>query len=67
MAGETVNNPPPVNLPVDDNDSRNDSGLESTVRATSSSLTRGAAVMADGKIPEMFDFFKKTMVTDSER
>jgi hypothetical protein len=67
MTEETVNNPPPVNPPVDDADAENDSGSESTVRVTSSSLTRGDALMVDEKIPEMSDFFKKTMVTDSER
>jgi hypothetical protein len=67
MPEETATNPPPVNPPINDDDARNDSGSESAVRATSSSPTRRAALMADGKIPEMFDFFKKTMVTDAER
>jgi hypothetical protein len=66
MAEETVNNPPPVNPPADDDDARNDFGSESTTRVTSSSPTRGDALLADEKIPEMFDFFKKTMVTDTE-
>jgi hypothetical protein len=64
MARETVTNPLPVNPLVDDDNTGNDFGLESTVRATSSSPTRGTALMVDGKIPEMFDFFKKTTVTD---
>jgi hypothetical protein len=59
MAEETETNPPPVNPSVDDDDVENDSGSESTARATSYSLTRGATLMADRKIPEMFDFFKK--------
>jgi hypothetical protein len=67
MAEETVNNPFPVNPSVDNDDARNDFGSKSAVKVTSSSPTRGAALMADGKIPEMSDFFKKTMVMDAER
>jgi hypothetical protein len=67
MAEETVNNAPPVNPSVDnDDDAENDSGSESVVRVTSS-LTCGTALMAGGEIPEMSDCFKKMMVTDSER
>jgi hypothetical protein len=65
MAEETATNPPPVNQLIDD--ARNDFGSESAVRVTSSSPTRGAALMADEKIPEMFNFFKKMTVTDAER
>jgi hypothetical protein len=50
----------PVAPSVNDDDSRRDSGAESTVMAASSSPTRGATKMADGKIPELTDFFKKT-------
>jgi hypothetical protein len=67
MAEETVNNPPPINPSVNDNNTENDSGSESAARGTSSSLTCGATLMADRKISEMSDFFKKMMVTDSER
>jgi hypothetical protein len=34
---------------------------------TSSSLTRGVIKMDDGKIPELADFFKKTIVTEADR
>jgi hypothetical protein len=67
MVEETANNPLPVNLPIDDDDARNDSGSESAVRATSSSPTHGITLMTEGKIPEMSNFFKKTIVTDTER
>jgi hypothetical protein len=56
---ETANKTLPVNPPVDDDDAGNNSGSESAVRATSSSPTRGATLMVDGKIPSMSDFFKK--------
>jgi hypothetical protein len=67
MAEETATNPPPVNPPIDDDDVENDSGLESAARATYSSRTCGAALMADGEIPLMFDLFKKMIVTDVEQ
>jgi hypothetical protein len=67
MVEETKTNPPPVNPSVGDDDAKNDSGSESATRATSSSPMRGAALMADRKIPVMFDLFKKTTVTDVER
>jgi hypothetical protein len=67
MAEETTNKTLPINPPIDDDDSRNDSGSESAVRATSSSPTRGATLMVDRKIPLVYDFFKKTSVTDTER
>jgi hypothetical protein len=67
MAEETINNSPLINSSVNDDDTGNDSRSESDVRVTSSSLTRGAALMADGKIPSLSDFFNKMMVMDSER
>jgi hypothetical protein len=57
---------PIVTNPPADEDIVNDSGMES-VAATTSSPTRGVALMAKGKIPELSDFFKKTSVTDDER
>jgi hypothetical protein len=65
MAEETANKSLPVNPPIDD-DVRNDSGSESVVRATSSSPTHGVTSLANGKIPEMSDFFKKMIVTNTE-
>jgi hypothetical protein len=47
-------------------DSGHDSRMKSTMMAASSSLTRGAAKMAEGEISELTDFFKKTTVTKDE-
>jgi hypothetical protein len=67
MAMEIASNPPLINPLVDDDDAKNHSGSESTARATSYSPTREAALMANGKNLEMFDFFKNMSVTDDER
>jgi hypothetical protein len=40
--------------------------MKSTVMVTSSSPTRGAAKMVEGKIPELTDFFKKMTVTEDD-
>jgi hypothetical protein len=62
MADTTVHDPvAPVAPSASANDSRHDSGAESTAMLTSSP-TRGAIRMAAGKIPELTDFFKKTTV-----
>jgi hypothetical protein len=65
MAGETACDLPPINQQVDD-DTKSDSGVESTAPVTSSSPTLGAIKMADREILGMSDFFKKTTVTDEE-
>jgi hypothetical protein len=67
MARETVHDLPPVNPPVGDDSKSDDFETESTAPVTSSSLTPAAAKMADGKIHEMLEFFKKTIVIDGER
>jgi hypothetical protein len=67
MAKATTNKPLLVNPSAGEDDVRNNSMSESAMKATSSSPIRGVALMADGKIPEMSDFFKKTLVTDTER
>jgi hypothetical protein len=41
--------------------------VESVALATSSSPTLATIKMADRKVPEMSDFFKKTIVTEEER
>jgi hypothetical protein len=41
--------------------------MESATMATSSSPTRGVIKMDDGEIPELMDFFKKTIVTEADR
>jgi hypothetical protein len=56
---------PIVANPSTNEDTRNDSGVES-VAAMTSSPTRGAALMAKGEIPELPAFFKKTSVIDGE-
>jgi hypothetical protein len=48
-------------------DSGHDSGMESTVMATSSSPTRGAIKMTKGEIPELTGLFKKTVMTEDDR
>jgi hypothetical protein len=65
MAEGPSRDPIVTNLSVDE-DTRNDSGMES-VAAMASSPTCGAALTAKGKIPELLDFFKKTSITDGER
>jgi hypothetical protein len=61
MADATIHDPaPPIASSANDEDSGNDSGAESVEMVTYSSLTWGAAKMADGEIPELTDFFKKT-------
>jgi hypothetical protein len=67
MFEETANKPLPVNSLVNEDDAGNNFGSESAMRATSSSPTCGATLMADGKILEKSDFFKKTIVTDTKR
>jgi hypothetical protein len=48
-------------------DSGHNSRAESTVMAASSSSTYGATKMADGEIPELISFFKKTTMTEDDR
>jgi hypothetical protein len=68
MANATIHDPaPPVAPSINDEDFGNDSGAASIAMVTSSSLTRGAAKMADGEILELTDFFKKTTVTEDDR
>jgi hypothetical protein len=57
---------PTLASPSADDDAGSDSGVES-IAITTSSPTHGAALMAKGEILELYDFFKKTSVTDKER
>jgi hypothetical protein len=66
MAGETAHDLSTVNLQADDK-AKSDSRVENTASVTSSSPTLGAINMADRKIPQMSDFFKKSIVTNEER
>jgi hypothetical protein len=52
MATESTSNLLPTNPSIDD-DAGSDSGVESAAMATSSSLTRGASMMAKGEIPSL--------------
>jgi hypothetical protein len=68
MADTTIHAPAAlVALPTSAEDSGHESGAESTTMATSSSPTRGATIMVKGEIPELTDFFKKTIVTEDDR
>jgi hypothetical protein len=57
---------PPTAPSVNNEESGNDSGAESTAIATSSSPTRAATKMADGEIPELTDFFNKMTMTEDD-
>jgi hypothetical protein len=65
MAEGPSRDPIITSLPTDE-DTGNDSGVES-VTARASSLTHGTTLMAKGKILELSEFFKKTSITDGER
>jgi hypothetical protein len=52
---------------INDDDSGYNSTTESAAMATSSSPTRGVIKMDDGEIPELADFFKKTIITEADR
>jgi hypothetical protein len=68
MADTTVHAPAAlVASSANTDDSGHDSGTESTVMATSSSLIHGTTKMVEEKIPELTDFFKKTTVTEDNR
>jgi hypothetical protein len=64
MAMETAHDLPIANKPTGD-DTQRDSGADSAALATSSP-TLAATKMADRKVPEMSDFFKKSTVTEEE-
>jgi hypothetical protein len=66
MAVKTNHDLPIADSPTGD-DSQSDSGAESIGLATSSSPTLAATKMADRKVPEMSNLFKKTTVTKEER
>jgi hypothetical protein len=68
MADTTVHAPvAPVAPSASADDSGHDSGAESAAMVTSSSPTRGATRMVNGEIPELTDFFKKTIVIEDNR
>jgi hypothetical protein len=65
MVVETAHDLPIIDAPTGD-DVQSDFGAESIASATSSSPTLAATKMTDRKVPEMSDFFKKTIVTEEE-
>jgi hypothetical protein len=68
MTDTTVHAPAaPVASSANADYSGHDSGTESTAMAVSSSPTRGTTKMAEGEIPEVTDFFKKTTMTEDDR
>jgi hypothetical protein len=68
MADTTVHAPAAiVASSVNIDDSGHNSWMESTTMVASSSPTRGATKMAEGEIPELTGFFKKTTVTKDDR
>jgi hypothetical protein len=67
MADTTIHGPAaPVAPSANADDSGHDSGMESTVMVASSSPTHGTIKMAEGEIPGLTDFFKKTIVTEDD-
>jgi hypothetical protein len=57
----------PVAPSASADDSGHDSGAENAVMAASSSPTLGATGMVKVEIPELTNFFKKTIVTEDDR
>jgi hypothetical protein len=65
MVNTSVPHPTSPSAPsINDDDSGYKSVTESAVMVTSSSPTRDIIKMDDGEIPELTDFFKKTIVTE---
>jgi hypothetical protein len=66
VAAETAHDLPIIDVSAGD-DAQSNSGAECIAPATSSSPTLAATKMADRKVYEMSDFFKKTTVTKEQR
>jgi ABC-type phosphate/phosphonate transport system substrate-binding protein len=66
MATETTHDLPITDKPAGD-EAQSDYRVESTAPVISSSPTLAATKIADRKVPEMSDFFKKTTITEEER
>jgi hypothetical protein len=68
MANTSVPHPTSPSAPsINDDDSGYNSAMESAAMVTSFSPTRGVIKMDEGEIPELADFFKKTIVTEADR
>jgi hypothetical protein len=66
MAGEADRTLAAIDTPTID-DGRNDSGVENDALATSSSMTLAVIKMADNKVPETSDYWKKSTITEADR
>jgi hypothetical protein len=66
MAGEADRTLTAADMPTID-EGRNDSGAESDAPTTSSSVTLAAIKMADNKVPEMSDYWKKSTIIEADR
>jgi hypothetical protein len=68
MVNTSVPSPSSPSAPsINDDNSGYNSAMESAAMATSSSPTRGVIKMDDGEIPDLANFFKKTIVTEADR
>jgi hypothetical protein len=68
MVNTSVPRPSSLSAPlINDDDSGYNSVMESAAMVTSSSPTHDVIKMDDGEIPELTDFFKKTIVTEADR
>jgi hypothetical protein len=68
MANTSIPHPTSPSAPsINNDDSGYNSATESDAMVTSSSPTHGVIRMDDGEIPELADFFKKTIVTETDR
>jgi hypothetical protein len=66
MAGEVDQTLDATDTPAID-EGRNDSGAESNAPVTSSSMTLAVIKMADNKVPNMADYWKKSTITEVDR
>jgi hypothetical protein len=68
MANTSIPHPTSPSAPlINDDEFGYISATESAAMVTSSSPTCGVIKMDDGEIPELADFFKKTIVTEADR
>jgi hypothetical protein len=66
MASEADRTLATANTPAVD-EGRNDSGVESDAPVTSSSMTLPVIKMTDNKVPEMSDYWKKSIIIEADR
>jgi hypothetical protein len=63
MDGEADQNPPTITKPIID-DNKSDFGMESDVLTSSSSSNMAIVKIANKTIPDMYDYWKKLMLTE---